>query len=246
MAKKDMAKKESIYKISVILPTYNEMENIAALIRETSKYCGKHLHEIIVVDDNSPDGTWKIASDLRRKNRKIKLIRRINERGLPSAIWAGIRHAKGNVVLWLDCDLSHPPSLISKMIPYLDKYDIVSASRYVDGGRDKRPFFRQASSKMINFLAGLVLNLGVADITSGFYLVKTAVFRKVTLKQTGYAEYCIRLSYDAIRNNFHWKEIPYTFTDREKGTSKSFGNIFNFMKNGYLCLAEIIKLKFSK
>src|SRR3989338_9003849 len=105
---------------------------------------------------------------------------------------------------------------------------------------------RVVASRMVDIAASVILSLDVKDITSGFYMAKKKVFSKVTLKQDGYAEYCIRFSHDAIRQGYKWKEVPYTFTDRQAGKSKSFGNILNFVKNGQLCLNEIIRLKFSK
>ena len=233
------------YHISAILPTYNEKENIGKLISQIKKYAGVHLYEIIVVDDNSPDRTWEIVTSLAKKDRRIRLIRRIRVRGLPSAIWAGIKAARGNVVMWMDCDLSHPPKLIKEMLKYASEYDVVSASRYVKGGKDKRGFLRILTSRTLNLFGSVALNIHVKDLTSGFYLVKKEVFRKIRLKDHGYAEYCIRFAYESVKSGFKWKEVPYIFKDREEGTSKSYMNIRNFLKNGYLCVREIIKLRFS-
>ena len=230
-------------RVSVILPTYNEKENIKELIRQIYHYCRKDLYEVIVVDDNSPDETWKIAEMLQKKYRSLRIIRRINEKGLPSAIWAGITHAKGNVVVWLDCDLSHPPKIIPKMIRQIPEYDVVIASRYVENGKDKRPFTRVLASKLINAFSKLVLGLKIKDMTSGFYSVKKEVFSKIRLMKTGYAEYCIRLSYESSKKGFKIKEIGYAFSERKKGTSKTFSNISGFLYNGYLCIREILRLR---
>lgn len=233
-------------KISIILPTYNEKENIIPLIKSIPKYCGKSLYEIIVVDDDSPDGTWKIISRLKKKIKHLRLIRRVGERGLPSAISKGIENAKGNFVLWMDCDFSHPMALIPKMIEHIPDYDVVSASRFVKGGKDKRSFLRVIASRALNIFGDLVLGLEVKDITSGFYLVKKSLFDKIKLKKEGYAEYCIRFTNDAIKNGYRWKEIPYIFIERKSGSSKSYVTILNFIKNGYLCIREIIRLRFAR
>src|SRR3989344_7640290 len=130
--------------ISVILPTYNEKGNIVKLINSilsNVKNC-----EIMVVDDNSPDLTWKDVQKIKKKN--VKLIRRIKEKGLASAISRGIEESKGNVIVWMDCDLSHPPSLIPELVKKLNKYDIAVASRYVNGGADKRKFIRVFTSRI--------------------------------------------------------------------------------------------------
>ena len=230
-------------KVSVILPTYNEKENIEELIRQIYFYCRKDLFEVIVVDDNSPDGTWKIVRNLQKKYKTLRLCRRINEKGLPSAIWAGIGQAKGNIVVWLDCDLSHPPKIIPKLIEHIPQYDIVCASRYVENGKDNRAFMRVLPSKLISIFAGIILGLKIKDVTSGFYAVKKVVFSKIHLMKTGYAEYCIRFSYEASKKGFKIKEIGYVFTDREKGYSKTFSNLGSFLHNGYLCFKEIIKLR---
>ena len=226
--------------VTVILPTYNEKENIEKLIREVHKYTGKDLKEIIVVDDNSPDKTYNIVEDLMSEFKNLRLIRRVNEKGLPGAIIAGIKAGKGDYFIWMDCDLSHPPKYIPKLLKEVPQYDLIVASRYVKGGRDIRPFSRVLASKFFSISANLLLNLKVKDVTSGFFVVKKDVFRKMGIKKDGYAEYCIRLVNQARRKGFKIKEVPYSFVDREKGTSKTDSNIKNFLYNGYLCMKEII------
>ncbi len=231
--------------ISVVIPTYNERDNIARIINSLEESCSSDVREIIIVDDNSPDGTWKVVGELKNKIKKLRLVRRIGASGLPSAIIEGINNAKGDYILWMDCDLSHPPNLIKEMLKYASEYDVISASRYVKGGKDSRGFLRILTSRILNLFGSLVLNIHVKDLTSGFYLVKKDVFKKIKLKDHGYAEYCIRFAYDSVKSGFKWKEVPYVFKDREEGTSKSYMNIGNFLKNGYLCVSEIIKLRFS-
>lgn len=231
-------------KISVILPTYNEKDNISRLVADLYRYLGKYLKEIIVVDDNSPDETWKIVKALSKIKKNLRLIRRSDKRGLPSAIATGIENAKGTIVVWLDCDFSHPPDLIKKMINYIPKYDVVMASRYVQGGKDKRNFLRRIISKVLNLFGSTILNVGIKDLTSGFYAVKKSVFKDIRLKQDGYAEYCIKFALDAKRKGYKIKEVPYIFVDRKKGYSKSYKNLANFIKNGYLCVKEILRLRF--
>ncbi len=233
-------------KVSIILPTFNEKENIEELIKQIYSSCGKELFEVIVVDDNSPDGTWKIVKSLQKHYKSLHLFKRVNEMGLPSAIWAGVKMAKGNIVVWLDCDLSHPPQIIPKLVQYIPRYDVVVASRYVSEGRDNRSFIRVVSSRMINILANIILNLKVKDVTSGFYAVKMNVLNDVKLMQIGYAEYCIRFTYESLKKGFRFKEVGYTFTDRKKGISKTDEDFIKFLHNGYLCGKEIIKLRMEK
>lgn len=102
----------SVRDVSVILPTYNEKENIKRLISEILENMGKNV-EILVVDDDSPDGTWKIVEDMAKENNNIILLRRMNKRGLTSALTDGIKLAKGNIIAWMDTDLSMPHNSFS-------------------------------------------------------------------------------------------------------------------------------------
>src|SRR3989338_4604544 len=154
--------------VSVVLPTYNEKDNIGELIRQIYHYTGKDLFEVIVVDDDSPDGTWKVVKRLQGKFRNLRLIVRKGPKGLPSAIWRGIKESKGDILLWMDCDFSHPPQYIPKMLGYIKDYDIICSSRYVGIGKDGRSFMRILASKVVNLLANIVLGLKVKDLTSGF------------------------------------------------------------------------------
>ena len=139
--------------LSMIIPTYNEKENIEQIIERIFKVYddNKIDGEVIVVDDNSPDGTWKIVQDM--KNPKYKLIRRIDEKGLASALARGIAEAKGNIIVWLDCDLGIPPEDIPRLVEKLDKYDVVIGSRYVKGGKDLRSKLRIAYSFVLDGFA---------------------------------------------------------------------------------------------
>ena len=231
-------------KVSIILPTHNEKENIKEIVTQIHRYVTNNLYEVIVVDDNSSDGTQEKIKELQREFKDLRLITRKNEKGLPSAIWKGIQESKGDIVVWLDCDLSHPPKYIPKMLEYIGQYDIVCASRYVDQGKDARSFIRILASRIVNLFARLILGIKVRDLTSGFYAVKKEVFSKVKLMQTGFAEYCIRFTYYALRKGFKIKEVGYISPDREKGISKTQKNFARFLRDGYLCWKEILKIKF--
>jgi len=228
--------------ISVILPTYNEKGNIVKLINSilsNVKNC-----EIMVVDDNSPDLTWKDVQKIKKKN--VKLIRRIKEKGLASAISRGIEESKGNVIVWMDCDLSHPPSLIPELVKKLNKYDIAVASRYVNGGADKRKFIRVFTSRIFNIYAQLILMLRVKDTDSGFIAVKRDVFKKVSLSKEGYGEYFIQFVYECQKNNFKITEVPYLFKDREIGESKTGESLIPLLKQGFNYGVRVLKIRFTK
>ncbi|MBI5050678.1 MAG: glycosyltransferase, partial [Nitrospirae bacterium] len=117
--------------VSVILPTYNEAENIRNLIQGLCSNISNPL-EVVVVDDNSSDFTWKIAQDLNYP--QVRVIRRVNERGLATAIDRGIKESSGDIVGWMDADMSMPPSVIPNMLSALKDADIAIGSRYLAGG----------------------------------------------------------------------------------------------------------------
>lgn len=228
--------------VSIILPTYNEKENISTLIDEIFRFLPDA--EIIVVDDNSPDKTWKIVEDY--NSPKVKLIRRTEVRGLATAIARGLKETGGDIIGWMDADMCMPPSLLPKMIAYLGEYDIAMGSRYIETGTDARSFLRVATSWTINRLAGLLLGFDIKDYDSGFILLKKYVFNKVVFPSSGYGDYFIEFIYKCKKKGFRIKETPYTFRDREKGESKSAANIFEFIKLGFGYFLRILKLRFSK
>lgn len=212
--------------VSIILPTYNERDNVGVVIDAIIRNIPS-LKEVIVVDDNSPDLTWSVVEDIARGDNRVKLIKRVNERGLTSAIWTGIINATGGYIAWLDCDMCMPPGLIPDMIRELYNYDIVVGSRYVSGGVDSRPVFRRITSRFLNVSAGFILGIDIKDLTSGFIACRRGVFNRLRLKGN-YGEYCILFLYEAKRTGYRIKEIPYIFKDRVRGKSKSEANFFRF------------------
>jgi len=173
--------------ISVILPTYNERDNIRKMIEVLKKNLPSV--EIIIVDDDSPDKTYQVVEELYSKNNNLRLIKR-KKKGLPSVIHDGINAAEGNVIVWLDCDM--PPGIINNLIIQINSgYDIAVASRYIEQGVDARePKFRVWSSKFINKFAKRLLHSSIHDLTSGFIAAKKDVFSRITLRGY-YGDYCI-------------------------------------------------------
>ncbi|KPA13941.1 dolichol monophosphate mannose synthase [Candidatus Magnetomorum sp. HK-1] len=231
---------KKIFNVSVVLPTYNERENIQELIQRIEKSLGDRLLEIIVVDDDSPDLTWEIVKKYPKKS--VKLIHRLKKKGLSSAILDGIKTAKGSMIVWMDCDLSMPPEIIPDLILELNSNDICIASRYAKGGKDIRSFPRVFMSMLINKFAILMLGKTITDYTSGFVAVKKHVFNNITWNTTGYGEYFIEFANACIVNNYRVIEFGYTFQDRCQGESKSTGNLVTFIKYGFKYLLTIIKL----
>lgn len=227
--------------VSIILPTYNESENIITLIDALFGNIKQPL-EVIVVDDDSPDMTWKIAQE--RKTGGVKVIRR-NERGLPSAIERGLKESQGDIVGWMDADMSMPPSALPEMLKSLDQYDIAIGSRYVRGGKDARSFFRAATSRMINWFAQVLLGFDIKDYDSGFIVFKKNVLQRVPFpSKGGYGDYFIEFVFKCKKNGFRIKEVPYIFQDREKGASKTAASLLGFFILGFGYLKRIITIRF--
>ncbi len=229
--------------VSIILATYNEAENIREMVGAVFANLPSPL-EVIVVDDNSPDLTWQIASDLH--DPRLKVIRRVKARGLASAINRGLIESQGNIIGWMDADLCHPPSLLPSMLAQLQTCDIVIGSRYVSGGRDARDPSRVWSSRLVNRMAAYVLDYGIQDYDSGFILMHRHVLDAVSLNPSGYGAYFIEFIHACCRKGFKVVELPYTFTERLKGVSKSNVNIFQFGMAGFGYLTRILKSRFRK
>jgi dolichol-phosphate mannosyltransferase len=229
--------------VSIILTTYNERENILEAIRSIARHIPRPF-EIIVVDDDSPDGTWQLVAE--QDWPEVKLIRRVATRGLASAFMRGIIESQGEIVGWMDADMSTPPSLLPLMIERLRDYDVVIGSRYVAGGADQRRWFRRHSSLTINRFARLVLGYGIHDYDSGFVVVRRSVFDKVLFTATGHGEYFIEFIYACCRKGLRVCEVPYTFRDRREGISKSFPSLWTFAKLGLGYVLTIVRVRFRK
>lgn len=228
--------------VSVVLPTFNEAKNILFLINRVKEALKNYSYEIILIDDDSPDGTWKIVSELNDQN--VRLIRRLNQRGLNSALRKGIDVSQGKYIVWMDADQSMPPETIPSLLDQLKNYDIALASRYVKGGKDLRPRLRLFTSKMINLAATLILNFNVLDYTSGYIAARREVFERYPLPKSVYGEYCIAFLYHAKQKGFKIKEVPYSFIDRLEGESKTAGNIITLIGFGWIYFKRILKLRF--
>ncbi|MGE5223977.1 MAG: polyprenol monophosphomannose synthase [Omnitrophica WOR_2 bacterium] len=229
--------------VSIILATYNESENIKEMIAAILSYLPDPI-EVIVVDDNSPDRTWQIAGDM--DDRRVKVIRRTKARGLASAINRGIIESRGEFLGWMDADMCHPPELLPKMLARLGECDVVIGSRYAPGGKDERSASRVMTSRLINRLASLVLDYGIQDYDSGFILMRREVLDAVSMSPSGYGAYFIEFIYACCRKGLKVIEIPYTFTERTRGVSKSNVNLFQFGFAGLGYITRILKSRFTK
>lgn len=228
-------------KTSVILPTYNERENITSLIRDILEEVNPA--EIIVVDDDSPDRTWEVVENL--GDPRVRLIRRIRERGLASAIKTGIAASTGDVVIWMDCDFSMPPSIIPELLRAVEGSDIAVGSRYTGNGRDNRDSLRERiGSWAINRLARFFLDPSINDYTSGFVAARKEIFSSGIELRGDYGEYCIDLLYSARRKGFSVREIPYICITRRHGESKTATGLFRYIKRGMGYISTILRSRF--
>jgi len=229
--------------VSVVLPTLNEVDVISDLIESVFLHV-PDLFEVIVADDDSPDGTWKVVKELSLADDRIKLIRTIGNRCLTFSIQKGIDAARGDVVVWMDADFSHPPEIIPVMLRKLDEgFDLVVASRYIEGGGDLRgERSRRFTSLVINRIASLVLGGSARDYTSGFIAVRREVLQKFRLNGD-YGEYFIDFVYRASKGGFKVAEIPYFNVSRQKGETKTGESFFELVSRGRKYLSTIASLR---
>ena len=220
--------------IVVIIPTYNEIENIDLVINKL-KSIDKKLR-LIIVDDSSADGTALKAKEIAKKSDKgfIKVIQRNRKMGLGTAYIRGFTEAlKSNaqIVIQMDADLSHPPHKLDDFINILKNYDVVIGSRYISGGGidPKCGILRILLSKFSNFLIRKILGVKIIDVTSGFKAYRREVLEKIQLDKFLSSGFIFQseIIFECYRENFKMKEIPYFFESRNFGESKlSFGVIF--------------------
>jgi dolichol-phosphate mannosyltransferase len=211
--------------LSLVIPTYNERENIGLLItrvNEILKETGLPF-EIIVVDDDSPDRTWEAALDLREKIPGLRVIRRVNERGLARAVVRGWREARGEILAVMDGDLQHPPEILRLLVKAVcyDDVDIAVASRHVRGGGVSRwNIVRRGVSWFATLMATWVLPgtlRTIRDPMSGYFALRRSVIEGYPLAPEGYKILLEVLGRGRYRRV---EEIPYTFVERERGGSK--------------------------
>ena len=227
--------------ISLIIPTYNEAENIIPLIDAVLDvlHNKKYPAEIIVVDDDSPDGTWRLVKELADRNDScVKLLRRLKKRGLSSAVLDGFKMAKGTILGVMDADFSHPPSKLPKLIDPLIRStaDVTLGSRYAKGGKILNwPLRRQFTSRIATLLARALVP--VKDPMSGFIFIKKEVIDGMILNPIGFKiglEIIAKGKYKTII------EIPITFKDRRYGKSKLGSRV------GFDYLIQLIQLFFTR
>lgn len=255
-------------KLSIIIPTYNEAENIAPLIEMIDRDVRETSREIIVVDDSSPDGTADIVEGLMENRNDLRVVVRDHDRGLVQSINAGIRQAHGETVVWLDADMTMPPHYINEFLNQIYAgADVVVGSRYVQGGGIKGadPENNKTSllhvwkttrnsedgilaiviSKVGNFVVRHLLDPRYYDYTSGFYAVRMSVVDRIQI-EGHYLDYCIRLLADAGRQGLKISEVPVVMLPRAHGESKTASSLFTLMGIAFDCFKVILYISWNR
>jgi dolichol-phosphate mannosyltransferase len=207
---------------TVCLPTYNERENLEPMLRAL----GEHEVRVLVIDDNSPDGTGKLADRLAEELDYVDVLHRPHKEGLGPAYIAGFRRALADGaerILEMDCDFSHDPKDVPRLIAATEDADLALGSRYVEGGEVANwGLVRRAVSAGGSFYARVLLSASIHDLTGGFKCYRAGVLRTIDLDaihSKGYA-FQIETTYRALRAGFRVVEVPIRFVDREVGGSK--------------------------
>jgi dolichol-phosphate mannosyltransferase len=210
--------------VSVILPTYNERGNIVPLIEAIQSVLAKAgiSEDIVVVDDNSPDGTAQAVRDQFGDNPRVRVFVRHEGRGLATAIAYGIRQAVGDVVVVMDTDFNHDPVLLPQMIKFLEYYDIIIGSRFTMGGGMEEKW-RYIASFIFNFFVRQILRTQISDNLCGFFSMQREKLLDMDLERVfqGYGEYFMHFLFLAWHKKYHILEVPAYYRARPSGQSKS-------------------------
>jgi len=216
--------KEEIKKVMIMIPTYNESDNITQLIGEIHKHLPQA--EIVVVDDDSPDKTWQIVDEMSKDDKKLHLIRRTKNKGRGFAGIDGFKYClkKGaDIIVEMDADFSHHPRYLPRLINALEECDVVLGSRFVRSRKEhsNRPLYRKLITRLANFYIRLFLGVPVRDCNSGYRVFRREVLEAIDLDSFMSKGPSIvqEVLYKVYLKGFRIKEVPVYFTDRIRGSS---------------------------
>lgn len=225
-----MAARSDLGPVLVVIPTYNELENLPLIVQRL--HAALPDAHVLVADDNSPDGTGKLADELADDDERIQVLHRTAKNGLGAAYVAGFQWALKRdygVVVEMDADGSHAPEDLPRLLDALRTADLVLGSRYVPGGRVVNwPWHREWLSRGGNLYSRLALGVsGLKDITGGYRAFRREVLEALPLDTVASQGYCFQvdLAWRTGRAGFRVAEVPITFTERQIGQSKMSGNI---------------------
>jgi len=211
-------------KTLIIIPTYNELENLPRLLPEVLSK--DESIDVLIVDDNSPDGTAAFVESQMKNNNRIHLIKRQSKQGLGTAYIAGFKYALQNnfqIIFEMDADFSHDPKEIPRFLDEIKNSDVILGSRYINGVNVINwPLRRLLLSSFANLYTRVITGMPIHDATGGFKCFRREVLEAIDLdrvKSNGYA-FQIEMTFKAWKNGFKVKEIPIIFVDRVKGKSK--------------------------
>ena len=209
--------------LSVVVPTFNERDNVAKLYRKLEAVLGEVAWEVVFVDDNSPDGTWSIVRDLARQDSRVRCVRRIGRRGLSGACIEGILASSAPYAAVMDADLQHDEAQLPKMLSLLTsgQAELVVGSRYVEGGSaDSFDSKRAGFSVFATSIAKRVLGVGIADPMSGFFMIRRDRFEELAPKLSTQGFKILLDVVATAHGELKTVEVPFTFGSRLHGESK--------------------------
>jgi dolichol-phosphate mannosyltransferase len=215
--------------VLVVIPTYEERDNLGPVVSRL--HAAVPTAHVLIVDDASPDGTGELADAMAADDDRITVMHRDGKAGLGTAYLAGFAHALRNgyqAVVEMDADGSHPPEDLPALLAALDDADIVLGSRYVPGGVVRNwPAHREWLSRGANLYSRLALGVPIKDITAGYRVFRRQVLEELDLQEVSSQGYCfqIDMAWRAVQAGFRVREVPITFTERERGSSKMSGAI---------------------
>ena len=215
-------------RVTVVLPTFNERENIA----EITQAVLRHGYRVLIVDDGSPDGTGDIADEIARTHTGVDVVHRASKEGLGRAYGAGFQRALASgaeVIVEMDADFSHDPNDLPRLVHSIQEgADVAIGSRYVPGGSTPDwPFFRRLISKGGNFYARLMLGTPIRDMTAGFRAFTSSALERLPFQlaqASGYG-FQVEMAWHAHAMGMRVDEVPVIFRDRVRGTSKMGASI---------------------
>ncbi|HET6623233.1 MAG TPA: polyprenol monophosphomannose synthase [Gaiellaceae bacterium] len=215
----------------VCLPTYNERENVESMVRALGGVLDTTRDRVLVIDDASPDGTGEIADRLAAELEWVSVLHRERKEGIGPAYIAGFRHALADgaeLVLEMDCDFSHDPNDVPRLIAAADEADLVLGSRYTaGGGTENWGLLRRIISRGGSLYAQVLLGVRVRDLTGGFKCFRRSTLEAIDLDSVsarGYG-FQIETTYRVLRAGLRVREVPIRFVDRRVGDSKMTGSI---------------------
>ena len=238
--------------VSVVLPSYNERENILPLITGLEDVLQDRYLQVVVVDDNSPDGTHEVVRERQAVDDRVVLLNRTDKRGLASALSDGVALSTGRMIVFMDSDMQMEPDIIPRLINVLEEgYDVIVGSRWMEGGADLRceseagasmlSRINRVLSRWLSKFAAAAFRVNHTDFTGGLIAMKREVLDGHEIRGD-HGDYLLYLLHFILKNGYKVKEIPYVLVPRTGGESKTADNYVGFFIKGCQYLGAILHL----